>query len=40
MGVPGGAKIWDETEARWQEWLVPEAEQKLVERLAERFRSR
>ncbi len=40
MGVPGGAEIWAEVEDRWSEWLAPEREAELVERLAERFRSR
>ena len=40
MGVPDGERIWNEIEEQWAEWLVPERETALVERLAARFNSR
>ncbi len=33
MGVPDGAKIWAEIEARWEELLVPENEERLLDHL-------
>ena len=40
MGVPDGERIWNGIEERWAEWLVPERESALVERLAARLNSR
>jgi hypothetical protein len=40
MGVPDGERIWNEIEEQWAEWLSPERESELVERLAARFNSR
>lgn len=37
MGVPDGARIWAETEARWAALLAPDAREALIERLASRF---
>ena len=37
MGVPGGAQIWAEAEARWAHLLDPEAEDELVARLVDRL---
>lgn len=37
MGVAGGRRAWFDTEQRWAEWLAPERENALIERLAERF---
>jgi hypothetical protein len=40
MGVPDGARIWEDIERRWASWLVPERDADVVERLAERFSPR
>ena len=37
MGVPDGAKIWEEIETRWGHLLRPEAEESLIAHFAERF---
>ncbi len=37
MGVPDGAKIWEEIEARWEELLVPENEERLFDHLARKL---
>lgn len=37
MGVPGGAQIWAEVEARWAHLLDPAAEEELVARLVDRL---
>jgi hypothetical protein len=37
MGVPDGARIWDEIESRWSSWLDAEREPELVAHLAARF---
>jgi hypothetical protein len=40
MGVPDGAEIWAEAEARWADWLRPENESRVLEHLAQRFSRR
>jgi hypothetical protein len=37
MGVPGGAQIWENIESRWEDLLRPEAQERLIAHLAERF---
>jgi hypothetical protein len=37
MGVPEGAKIWEGIEARWQDLLLPEAQERLIAHLAKQF---
>lgn len=37
MGVPDGARLWDEIATRWSRLLLPEAEPRLIAHLAERL---
>ena len=37
MGLPGGEQIWKATEQRWKELLAPQAEERLLDLLAQRF---
>ena len=37
MGVPEGARIWEGIEARWEDLLLPEAEQRLIAHPAKQF---
>lgn len=39
MGVPDGAEIWGEVEARWAELLSPENEDRLLEHFAQKFQA-
>ena len=37
MGVPEGAWIWEGIEARWEDLLRPEAQERLIAHLAKQF---
>ena len=37
MGVPEGARIWEGIEARWEDLLRPEAQERLIAHLAKQF---
>jgi len=37
MGVPEGARIWEDIEAGWEDFLQPEAQERLIGHLAKHF---
>ena len=37
MGVPEGARIWEAIETRWEDLLLPEAQERLMAYLAKQF---